>query len=839
MDRIYTFTKKKVLHDNLKTILTMAIVFALAVIGMYGTYRALMYNARVMGLELVKSYAADEERNIAVYKTTVKMAIEELDELESDGLPQDKIEEKMLKFFDNMGESIGDSELVGYAIINDHIISKDMNEKWLRYDSGNAKWYQKVMDANGEVIFQTKEMADGENVVIAAAGKPDTGDVVFLRINEECIKNTHGDLNLPKEGAYYLFDAEGNLLFYDAPFQVDEKAMEEYATGLCRKIQDDSIAESGNDIIDISGSRRGIYHNQISNDWLCIMTIPHETLLLGINQIIGIYAGILIVCLIVLVFLAIRGARMGRTVERSNSIVRALCNTFYAVYRIDIKAGTYEMIKGSTEMQELIARKGNYQEMMDGFKQVVDERTASELEQSFSLEHLRELEQQGISDYGGDFKRKLNGDIRWVNISFILDKMLGDEVALLAFRQIDAEKKRQLKHTKLLESALESADVSEKSQIQFFSKMSHEMRTPLNIILGMNELAMNPACDEEKRQEYLRKIEHSGKEMLSLINNILEMSRINHGLMPLEKKVFNLKDEFEKIVQPFADEAKANGKLFDIIVEVSDELVLGDTLKLTQILNNLLSNAIRFTRTGDHIKASLRQAGLESKNYIFTIEDTGIGMSEEFLPKLFEPYTQEKQFGERSISGGGLGMSIVKSLVSQKNGQIEVESTVEKGTKVVVTLPFEPQKNEKEEMSIQKIEESMKNMRMLVVDDNELNRELLCDLLREKGVEVVPAEDGKEAVETFANSELFSIDAIIMDMQMPVMDGCEATEAIRALERPDAQWVHIIAVTANFFSEDVMRTVQAGMNAHLSKPVNIKLLQQTLEKLIAERERGI
>lgn len=840
MDRIFAFTKKRVLHENMRTILTMAIVFVLAVISMYGTYRALMHNARVMGLELVRSYAADEERNIAVYKTTVKMAIEQLNGLEEDGLPQDKIEEKMIEFFDHVGDSIGDTELTGYTISHNRIVSKNLNEAWLRYHSGNARWYQKIMDADGEVVFQTKEMEDGENVVIAAAGNPDTGDVVFLRISQDCIKKTHGDLNLPEEGAYYLFDAEGNLLFYDAPFQADEAAMEEYATGLCQKIQKESIAESGNTIMDINGSKQGIYHNQISNGWLCIMTIPHETVLLGINEIIGIYAGVLILCLGVLLLMGVRDIRMAKTVEKSNTIVRALCNTFYAIYRINLKTETYEMIKGTTEMQELIPKKGSYQEMMDGFVQVVDEHTAVELTRSFSIEHLKKLGRKGISDYGGDFQRRLNGDIKWVNISFILDDALGKEEAVLAFRQIDAEKKRQLKHTKLLENALEAADASEKSQIEFFSKMSHEMRTPLNIILGMNELAMKQDCGEEKRMDYLQKIEQSGKEMLSLINNILEMSRVNHGLMPSEKKAFDLAEEFQKIVKPFYDEATAAGKNFTIESEISNARVAGDTLKLTQILGNILSNALRFTHKEDSITVSLRQAGLDSRNYIFVIADTGIGMSEEFLPKLFEPYTQEKQFRAQTRSDGGLGMSVVKSLVSQMNGQIEVESAVGKGTKVIVTLPFEPQEDDAKEATNQSIDikDGMKNMRMLVVDDNELNRELLCDLLQEQEVEVIPAKDGCEAVELFQQSELFSIDAIIMDMQMPVMDGCEATEAIRALERPDAQWVHIIAVTANFFSEDVMRTTQAGMNAHLCKPVNIKLLQQTLEKLIAERERG-
>lgn len=493
------------------------------------------------------------------------------------------------------------------------------------------------------------------------------------------------------------------------------------------------------------------------------------------------------------------------------------------------------MLKGSNEMQKLIPRSGTYDEMMQGFSQVVtDEETVRELCTSFSLDHLKQLKKANVEDFGGDFLRRLNGEQKWVNISFILDDALGEDEAMLAFRQIDAEKRQQLTHTRLLEAALEAADASEKAQKTFFSNMSHEMRTPLNIILGMNELAMKEECSREKRLDYQKKIEYSGKELLAVINNILDVSRTENGLVPLEHTTFSLVKVFEQIVQPFHEQAEAEGKFFEIEIAIENELVKGDSFKLTQILNNLLSNAMQFTHPGNSIKISLTQAGMNNKNYTFIVEDTGIGMSEAFLPKIFEPYTQERRFGEHVLSAGGLGMSLVKSLVIQKKGEINVESAIGKGTKVIVTLPFEPVEQKNVQIAENPLE-CLQKLNIMVVDDNDLNRELLCELLEEQGADTVQAVDGKEALELFETSEKFETDVIIMDLQMPVMNGCESAACIRALPREDADWVLIVALTANSFAEDVNRTKEAGMNAHLSKPVDMDVLSKTVWELLKKR----
>lgn len=401
---------------------------------------------------------------------------------------------------------------------------------------------------------------------------------------------------------------------------------------------------------------------------------------------------------------------------------------------------------------------------------------------------------------------------------------------------MEEEKQRQFQNTRLMEAALAAADVSEKSQKQFFSSMSHDMRTPLNVIIGMAELGLRKDCSQEKMADYLQKISASSQQLLTLINDILEMSRLEQGKIDLENSTFNLCDTLQTCVSPFQIQAKNEGKNFEVKIKVSSPIVCGDPARLTQILNNLISNAIKFTETGDSITVSLSQVKKSRHGrYVFVVEDTGMGMSEEFLPRLFEPYEREKRFGSQRVAGTGLGMPIVKNLVSQMGGEITVDSTLGNGTRFSIMLPFsvssEEEVLEKEEADFTEL----KGKRILLAEDNPLNMEIAKELLGMEEMETVAVENGREALEAFADAEEFFFDAILMDMQMPEMDGCEAAEKIRALNRADAKSVPIIALTANAFPEDIARTAAAGMNSHLSKPIDPDLLWSTLQQMISER----
>ena len=267
--------------------------------------------------------------------------------------------------------------------------------------------------------------------------------------------------------------------------------------------------------------------------------------------------------------------------------------------------------------------------------------------------------------------------------------------------------------------------------------------------------------------------------------------------------------------------------------------VIGDAFRLGQVFNNLISNAVKYTLPGGTIRILLREVSVGTKlnKYQVTVSDTGIGMSESFLEHIFEPFARETAFSTRRVVGTGLGMPIVKSLVQQMSGEIAVESTPGVGSTFIVTLPLQPAEPEQPADDNPATPElpDLTGMTVLVAEDNEINMEIAREYLDMMGADSIPAWNGREAVDLFASLEMGSVDVILMDMQMPEMDGCEACEAIRALDREDARTVPIIAVTANAFAEDITRTTAAGMNGHISKPIDFGALGETLRDALAGR----
>lgn len=840
MNGINNITRRRLQNNNLRTFITLAIAIFIVVSGLISTYAALLKSARNMGVEFIKSYAADEERDIAAYKTIISMGLNYIDKLESDSCGFPEAEQQIRHFMQSASSSLNDSSIDFYAIYRGKLLSLQNYPETEKFDFRSAEWYQNALNANGEIVFaDVNTTSNGERILsVAARANPENGNAVFVNLRRQDYDRTHNDINLPALSSYYLFSENGELLYSRTPFSEDESVVASYEKELFNRALNLSEANIGERIKDLNNVSCGLYYSKTSNGSVCVMTIPHSTLFSDLDDIILMYSIAFIIIFAVICIITFHDRALGRRVVKTDTTISALCNTYYAIYRINLKDETYDMIKGSEDIQHVIPKSGKYNDMLNAFAHAIDEKTGSKMAKAFSLEHIKKLVSENVRDFGGDFVRNVDGVNQWINIGLILDDSNPNEEAVIAFRQIDNEKQQQLRHTKLLESALAAADESEKSQKRFFSKMSHEMRTPLNIILGMNELAMRPDCTPEKRLDYQQKIEYAGTDMLKLINNILRISRIEDGLMPIERKEFNLCEEFGNIVQPFKEQALREGKRFTINIDVKTTLVFGDTLKLSQILNNLISNALQFTNKNDSITVSMRQAGADSDNYVFTIEDTGIGIAEERLPDIFLPYYRDANFRDRSGSGGGLGLAIVKSLVSQKGGTIQINSKLGKGTNVIVTLPFAAAEESDFIKRKTDTSDSVKGLNILVVDDNELNRELMVDLFAEHGANVKAVSNGKDAISEFENSELFGIDAIIMDMQMPEMDGCETTVKIREIDRDDAKWVLIIALTANYFSEDIIRTVQAGMNAHLTKPVDMDIMQKTLADLIAKRSAG-
>lgn len=470
----------------------------------------------------------------------------------------------------------------------------------------------------------------------------------------------------------------------------------------------------------------------------------------------------------------------------------------------------------------------------------MEEAAYQEYMEGFSLANVQKLVEQGVREFGGDFRRRFGTEYRWVNMCILFDKTLEEGEAVLSFREVDQEKRRQLEERKLLENALESSRKSEKTKQAFFSNMSHDMRTPLNAIIGLTDVAKKHVREPERVQDYLEKITDSGRQLLGLINDILDMSRLEQGKVVLDDRQFDLQVCIESCAAPFRVQAEEEGKDFVTGFEIRSAMVLGDPFRISQIMNNLLSNAFKFTQKGDTVAVEVKQLSFrEQIKYQIVVRDTGLGMSKEFLPKIFEPYARETRFSAGQVMGTGLGMPIVKNLVTQMSGQIQVESQLGKGTTFTVELPF--QSAEQEEHPCGGTLDnpvSLEGKHILLAEDNAVNMEIATEFLTMNGMKVTQAWDGQEAVECFATSLPYTFDAILMDMQMPKLDGCTAARQIRALSRSDAATVPIIAVTANAFAEDMAATTAAGMDAHISKPIDFAALCCTLGRLIGKSSKN-
>lgn len=400
---------------------------------------------------------------------------------------------------------------------------------------------------------------------------------------------------------------------------------------------------------------------------------------------------------------------------------------------------------------------------------------------------------------------------------------------------------RNLVERNLAISSAEAANSANRAKSQFLSRMSHEIRTPINAIIGLDNIALRDENIPEHTRETLDKIGSSAHHLLSIVNDILDMSRIESGRTELNEEVFafsGLLDEIRVIVGGQCDD---RGLTFTLDEEEGlQDYYFGDALKLKQVIINILGNSVKFTDPPGEITFRIRQLKEEGERAFlqFAMQDTGIGMDPEYLPKLFDAFTQEDAGNTSRFGGSGLGLAITKSLVDMMGGEIAVESKKGVGTTFLVTVPLGIVKEEDiPKNTPEETEEgiSFEGLHLLIVEDQELNAEVLTDLLELEGITSEWAENGQKGMEQFEGSEEGHFDAILMDIRMPVLDGLAATREIRKLERPDAKTIPIIALSANAFEEDVKECLDAGMNRHLSKPVDIDALKAVLRDLIAEK----
>ena len=526
----------------------------------------------------------------------------------------------------------------------------------------------------------------------------------------------------------------------------------------------------------------------------------------------------------------------------SAGVITTLSLEYGPLYLVDLKTGSLQVfrtsdIESSIPVQQLASEIPEYLPFIRAYatRYVVEEDRASFLEWT-DAEHLNALiHANSFSEF--NYQRNSNGTLNYYQYCCgpVSDDPTSD-LMIFGFRNVDAAVKKDMETKTALEAALQDANIANESKTQFLFNMSHDIRTPMNAIIGYTGIAKKNT-KEPATKDYLGKIEIAGNQLLSLVNQVLEMARIESGKTILQAQKIDMDQSEDMVRTIYAAQAEAKDIRFTVeLRNVTHKHVIGDRGRISQIINNLLGNAIKYTPEGGSIFNYVEEEACDMPGYAMykiTVEDTGIGMSKEFLPHLFEEFSRENTSTVSKIQGTGLGMSIVKKLIDLMGGSIEVTSEPGHGSKFEVRIPLkiDPDFMAQESDEAKNKEISLAGMKILLVEDNEMNREIAQEILEEYGAQIDTAEDGDIAVEKVKNSAPGQYDVVLMDIQMPRMNGYEATKAIRALESKELADIKIIAMTANAFEEDRQNAFAAGMNEHIAKPIDVPHLLRTLSNL--------
>ena len=450
------------------------------------------------------------------------------------------------------------------------------------------------------------------------------------------------------------------------------------------------------------------------------------------------------------------------------------------------------------------------------------------------LENLMQMEQGVQQEWEREFVNQETGEPRYIHVTGFINDVQGARKCIVDLSDRTGEHQTTL----AVEAALEVAEKASKAKTDFLSNMSHDIRTPMNAIIGITTLMKNELHQPEKLAEHLGKLETSGRLLLGIINDILDMSRIESGKTTLNIEKTNLPQQVSQLDSIIRQQASQRRQTFTVENHVQHENVLADPNRLNQVLMNILSNAVKYTPQGGHIRLDVEELTHTEHyaKYRFVVQDDGIGMSEAYQKTLFEPFTREEKSGTNRVQGTGLGMAITKSIVDLMGGTIHVESAPGKGSRfeVVLELPIDAEADKVQTASALPEEDEavspLSGMSFLCAEDNAINAEILEMLLETKGASCTICSNGQEIVDAFASVKPGEYDMILMDVQMPVMDGLEATRRIRNGENPLGRIIPILAMTANAFLEDMQKSKEAGMDEHLSKPVDIAALEQTVKR---------
>lgn len=547
--------------------------------------------------------------------------------------------------------------------------------------------------------------------------------------------------------------------------------------------------------------------------------------------------------------------------ELSSSKIHSLGRLFISLYYLDLRTGKREYLSNAEEIGEEYLTGNFYKDAPSDYEDAiqiyVDTYVHPDDRENYRSLCSRAYMEKTLSRenkfYSFNYRQTAGGIEKWMRMHVIAASYdpNGKVVhVVLAIMDVDKEMRKDIQQKEAIEMALVEAEHANRAKSRFLSNMSHDIRTPMNAITGFASLAHSNIDDRVQVKDYLEKIQSASKHLLSLINDILDMSRIESGKVQIEESEVSLKEvlnDVNNLIRPMAEEKKI---VFKMKNEVIHNYVYSDRLRLNQILINLLGNAVKFTPEGGEISLRVYQEMVAPPGYgvyIFKVKDNGIGIGKEFQDSIFKAFEREKHTENSGIQGTGLGLSITKNIVKMMGGKIDVDSELGKGTEFTVKVVFMLQDVDEIAMQTQeplqtkaqeeeKEEELQRNLfkgkKLLLVEDNHLNREIANKLLTERGFLVDEAVNGKEAVDKIEASFPGEYAVVLMDIQMPILDGYEATKTIRDLGNRVLANVPIVAMTANAFGEERKKAFACGMNGYITKPIEINVLFETLKQII-------
>ena len=792
----------------------------------------ILENSHIMGQEIAARFATKETGRIRMQEMLLRSSAQSMTRLLEIKPDISAAEfEQALRYFTDYMESNAEVERFDLcAVVNGKLLGSKLGD--MGTDPKSLPWYQEAMKNKGSVIYSDlyKYGKNNERVLTMAVRLGDGDDVLAMNLYPERLNALLVDNQLPPHSYYYLCDQNGNIMYAINDRNLSLEEQQPYVD----KIFQEMRAGKGNitSITDYEGNKRGLYYTVSDKGWISIVTIPYDFLLGDYQNLMQWFLLTLAVFLLLVALLTLREHNLNKQMDSVFEVTRVMSKSFLAVFRVNFVTGRYDMLKG-TRFGVMPSVAGSYDELLQQIVEYIEPEAAEEFAETFARDNIKKLVEKQIYDFGGEFRQRFGKEYKWVNVRLVRDDLLKEDETIFFFREVDAEKQKELERLQVTEHALRVARENAKSRNMFFSAMSHDMRAPLNGIIGMAELAELHKDDCGQVKNYIRKIKSSGQQLLTLINDILEMARLDNGKVEHVQETFSMRRVLQDTADMFAAQAELEQKYFEQQLLVDEnEMVSGDLQGLQQILNNIISNALKYTKAQGKISFLARkELGKERNrmNYTFIVTDTGCGMSEKFLEKIYKPFERDSRFGVPKVVGTGLGMTIVKSLVERMEGEIHISSRVDEGTCVIISLPFNVVKQAQQPRPSGELKlKDFAGCKVLVAEDNDINMEIISELLTMNGLEVLPAGDGKTALDLFQRSAEGSISMVLMDMQMPELDGCAAAKAIRALPRADAQTVPILALTGNADNEAIEAAMGAGMNDYMVKPVKMSLLAKMM-----------